>query len=358
MWRLRTSWVPLVLFGLLAIAPLVLPAFRLNLLGKYLCFALVAMGLNLAWGFTGMLSLGQGVFFGLGAYAMGMYLKLEASGAELPDFMFWSGLEDLPAFWRPFSSGGFAVLAAVMVPAAVAGVLGLLLFRRRIRGVYFAIITQALALIFATLLVGQQPYTGGTNGLTNLKTIFGRPIGDAGTQLVLYFATLGSVVGGYLLLRWLTGSRFGRLLVAVREGENRVRFLGYDPARVKVIAFSISAALAGLGGALFVPQVGIISPTQVGVVPSIEMVVWVTVGGRGALLGGVLGAVVVNAAKTSISEALPSAWLYLMGGLFIASVTVFPRGLVGVGRSVAAWVAGLRKVEEPVAAPRREEVAA
>lgn len=349
MSRLRGHLVPLACLAVLAAAPAVLPDFRLGLLGKFLCFALVALGIDLAWGYTGMLALGQGVFFGLGAYAMGMFLKLEATGGKLPDFMLWTGRQTLPAFWRPFRHAAFALPAVMILPAIVAGALGYLVFRRRIRGVYFALITQALALIMATLLIGQQPVTGGTNGITNLRTIFGAPLASPATQRGLYLLTLGFVALSYALLRWLTSSRYGRLMEAVRDAENRVRFLGYDPVRVKVVVFAVSAALAGLGGALFVPQVGIISPALVGVVPSIEMVVWVAVGGRGTLLGAIVGAVLVNAAKTSFSESFPSAWLYFMGALFVGSVVAFPKGIVGSLRAV------LRR--QPVTSPDAAEFA-
>lgn len=331
---MRRPRVPeILLLAALLAAPLVLSGFRLSLLGKFLALAIVAIGIDLAWGYTGMLTLGQGVFFGLGAYAMAMFLKLEASGAELPDFMLWSGVRALPAFWAPFRHAAIALPAAVLLPAAVAALLGFLLFRRRIRGVYFAIITQALALILAIVLVGQQPVTGGTNGITNLLTIFGQPLGAPETQRALYFVTVACLALAYAGVRWLTRSRFGRLLLAVRDGENRVRFLGYDPVRVKVLVFAVAAGLGGLGGALFVPQVGIISPAMVGVVPSIEMVVWVAVGGRGTLLGAPIGALLVNGAKTLFSEWYPSGWLYVMGALFVGSVVLFPKGIVGTLRS-------------------------
>ncbi|CAM3577355.1 urea ABC transporter permease subunit UrtC [Hydrogenibacillus schlegelii] len=330
------GWLPFAgaALLLLVVAPLVLSDFRLNLLGKFLCFAILALGLDLVWGYTGMLSLGQGVFFGLGGYAMAMYLKLEASQGELPDFMSWSGLSALPWFWKPFAHAWFAIPMAILIPGALAGAVGYLLTRSRIRGAYFSLITQALALIFTILFIGQQPYTGGTNGITNLTTLFGFSLGDPRTQKVLYLITAVTLGVTYLLLRRVTASRFGRLLIAIRDGENRVRFCGYNPVAVKALAFAVGGALAGLAGALFVPQVGIISPAMMGVVPSIEMVVWVALGGRGTLTGAVLGALLVNLAKTYLSESFPGAWTFGLGLLFVLVVVYLPDGLVGLVRRV------------------------
>jgi urea transport system permease protein len=333
-WADASPWLVrlLLLAGLLA-APLVVPDFRLNLLGKFVTFAIAALALDLIWGYSGMLSLGQGVFFGLGGYAMAMYLKLEASGGRLPDFMSWSGLNDLPWFWQPFRAAWFALPMTVLLPMSLAAILGAMIFRSRITGVYFSIITQALALIMGILFIGQQPYTGGTNGITNLTTLFGLPLKDANVQRGLYLASVSALALVYGLCYWLTNGRFGRLLVALRDDEHRVRFSGYDPARIKVIVFGLSAGLTGLAGALFVPQVGIISPAAMGIVPSIEMVIWVAVGGRGTLIGAVLGALIVNAAKSGLSESFPDIWQYFLGALFIGAVLLFPDGLVGFVRS-------------------------
>jgi urea ABC transporter, permease protein UrtC len=314
----------------LVVAPLALDPFRLNLLAKYLCYAIVALGIGLAWGRGGMLTLGQGVFFGIGGYSMGMYLKLNDAGGDLPDFMVWSGVETLPALWEPFRSPVFAIAAAVLGPMLVAAVLGTLVFRQRVRGAYFAILTQALAAALVILLVGQQGLTGGTNGLTNFFELFGQDLAAESTQRGLYFA-VAIVLGVLFLLAWqLSRSRFGRLLVAVRDGEDRVRFLGYDPATVKTITFAVSAGMAGIAGALFVPVVGIISPALLGVVPSLELVVAVAVGGRYALGGAVLGAVVMNYAKTAFSEEWAGGWLYLQGALFILVMTLAPGGIAGL----------------------------
>lgn len=329
MSRLR-PWAPALGALLLFAAPLALSDFRLALLAKFLCFAIVAVGLDLAWGYGGMLSLGQGLFFGLGGYAMAMHLKLEASGELLPDFMSWSGVSALPGWWAPFRHAWFAIPMAVLFPAALAAGLGWLVFRSRVRGAYFAILTQALAAIFVILLVSQQGYTGGTNGLTNLSTFMGRDLNAPGTQRLVYLITAAALMGVYLLARALVRSRYGSLLEAVRDAEDRVRFLGYNPTRVKVIAFSVSAAFAGLAGALFVPSVGIVAPGMLGIVPSIEMAIWVAIGGRGTLIGAVAGAIVFSAAKTVFSESLPSAWLYLQGGLLVLVIVAAPRGLAGL----------------------------
>ncbi|MET8865300.1 urea ABC transporter permease subunit UrtC [Nonomuraea sp. NPDC004580] len=312
-------------------APLLLEPFRLGLLAKYLCYAIVALGIGLAWGQGGMLTLGQGVFFGLGGYSMAMYLKLnEAGPGGLPDFMVWSGVEELPALWAPFANPVFAVAMAILGPVALAVLLGTLVFRQRVRGAYFAILTQALAAAMVILLVGQQGLTGGTNGMTNFFELFGQDLADDSTQRGLYLVVAGVLGVLYLATRHLVNSRYGRLLVAVRDGEDRVRFLGYDPALVKTVTFALSAGMAGLAGALFVPVVGIISPALLGVVPSLELVVAVAVGGRHALAGAVLGAVVMGYAKTAFSEQFADGWLYLQGALFILVMTLAPRGIVGL----------------------------
>ncbi|MCY4365810.1 MAG: urea ABC transporter permease subunit UrtC [Chloroflexi bacterium] len=330
---LASVWLaPVLVLAALLVAPLLLSDFRVALLGKFLTFAILAMSLNLIWGYAGMLSLGHGVFFGLGGYAMAMFLKLESANGKLPDFMFWSGLTELPFFWAPFEYAWFAIPMTFIVPAAIAGGLGYLVFRSRITGVYFALITQALALIVSILFIGQQPYTGGTNGITNYTTIFGFAINSPATQVVLYYATLATLALTYLLCAWLIASRFGRLLVAMRDDENRVRFSGYNPAALKTIVFALSAGIAGIAGALFTPQVGIISPTMMGIVPSIEVAIWVAVGGRGVLLGAIVGAILVNGAKSGLSESFPAIWQYFLGLLFIGAVLVFPSGIMGLLR--------------------------
>jgi urea transport system permease protein len=317
---------------LLFLAPALLSEFRLDLLAKFVCFAIIAIGVDIAWGYGGMLVLGQGVFFGLGGYAIAMHLKLveaKEQGLAVPDFMSWSGVETLPAIWAPFQHAWFALAACLLVPMIFAWLLGTLVFKRRVRGAYFAILTQALAAAFVILLVGQQGLTGGTNGLTNITSFFGINLLEEGSTTTLYLmavVTLGIV---YLIARQLVMSRYGRLLIAVRDGEDRVRFLGYDPARVKTIAFTFSAGAAGIAGALFVPIVGIISPAMLGIVPSIEMVIWVALGGRATLYGAVIGALVVNYGKSAFSERYPEVWTYFMGLLFIVVIAFLPSGLAG-----------------------------
>lgn len=330
---------PLAL-GLLALllAPVFLSDFRLSLLAKFLTYAIVALAIDLVWGYAGMLSLGHGVFFGLGGYAFAMYLKQEASRGALPDFMSWSGLTELPVFWAPFANAWFAIPMTMIIPAAVAGLVGYMVFNSRITGVYFSIITQALALIVSILFIGQQPYTGGTNGITNFQTIFGRALILDDVRLTLYYVTVAVLVLSFLLSRWLISSRFGWLLVALRDDENRVRFIGYNPAHIKTAILMFSAALSGVAGALFATQVGIISPALIGIVPSIEMVVWVAVGGRGTLVGPIVGAILVSAAKSSLSEGSPDYWSYYFGALFIGSVLVFPQGIVGGARQLSSFV--------------------
>jgi urea transport system permease protein len=334
--------------ALLALAPAVLSDFRLSLLAKFLAFAIVALSLDLVWGYGGILSLGHGVFFGLGAYAMAMYLKLEAAGDRLPDFMAWSGLSDLPWFWMPFSSPVFAIAMAIVVPLLLAALLGFLSFRSGIQGVYFSIVTQALALILSILLIGQQPFSGGTNGLTNFSTALGFPLIEQRVQVGLYYVALAGLAAAYLICRAITQSRFGLLLVALRDDPRRLRACGYNPVTVGMIAFAISAGLAGLAGAIFAPLVGIVSPAAVGVVPSIEMVIWVAIGGRGTLIGAILGALLVNAARSGLSESFPAIWQYFQGALFIGTVVLFKDGLVGFVRS------GVDRLQRRLCSPRDE----
>ncbi|NYI03657.1 urea ABC transporter permease subunit UrtC [Allostreptomyces psammosilenae] len=317
---------------LFAVAPLALTDFRLSLLARYLCYAMVAVGIGLAWGRGGLLTLGQGVFFGLGGYAMAMHLKLADAGpGNLPDFMVLYGqMDELPLWWRPFANPVFALAATVLLPMAVAAVLGTLVFRRRVRGAYFAILSQALAAALAILLIGQQATTGGTNGLTDIQGFFGYDLDDPINQRMVYFIIAGCLLALLALVRQLMYSRYGELLVAVRDAEERVRFLGYDPANVKLVAYVVAAGMAGLAGALFVPAVGIISPALIGIVPSIGFVIGVAVGGRATLLGPVLGAIAVSWAQTSLSEEFPAAWTYFQGLLFVLVVAFLPGGLASL----------------------------
>ncbi len=309
--------------------------FSLNLFGKFFAFAILAIGIDLIWGYTGVLSLGHGVFFGLGAYAIGMHLMLGIGaegvyGTALPDFMVWNQVTELPWFWKPFSSLGFSLAAVVLVPMLFAALFGFLAFRSRIRGVYFAIITQALALVAWLVFNRNETNLGGTNGLTDFKHILGYPLHDPATQRGLYFLTVFFLGVAYVLCRWITQSRAGRVLVAIRDCEQRVLFSGYSPANYKLFVFVISAGLAGIAGALYVPQVGIITPNQMGVLPSIEMAIWVAVGGRGTLTGAIVGAVGVNWLRSFLTNHFPELWPFFLGGLFIAVVMFFPKGCVGV----------------------------
>lgn len=325
-----TTVLAIAIFLILALLPLFVSQFRVNLFGKYMCFALVALGIDMIWGYTGILSLGHGVYFGIGAYCMAMHLKLEASGDSLPDFMTWSGVTELPAFWEPFKSGVFTIIMIFLVPAALAAVIGSLTFLNRIRGVYFSILSQALAYALATFLIGRQEYFGGSNGINNFTTVFGFSRSSKTVQYVLYFITFAFLVGAFLLCKWLVGKRFGRVCLAVRDAENRARFTGYSPAAYKVFVYCLSAVLAGVAGALYVPQVGIISPTDIGISPSTEMVVWTAVGGKGTLIGAILGAVVVNLFKSIISESFPSVWQFFLGLLCVGVILFLPGGLVSL----------------------------
>ncbi|MGH7253276.1 MAG: urea ABC transporter permease subunit UrtC, partial [Nitrospiraceae bacterium] len=349
-----TFW--LIGFFLLVIMPLlnVLPGpdswlhvsdFALNRFGKYLAFAILALGLDLIWGYTGILSLGHGVFFGLGAYAVGMHLMLTIGtesvyGSALPDFMVWNQVKELPFFWKPFYSFWFAISAAILLPTLFAAIFGFLAFRSRIKGVYFAIITQALALSAWLVFNRNETNLGGTNGLTDFKQVLGFRLSDPGTQRALYVLTVLALSGAYLLCRWITRSRTGKVLVAIRDSEQRVLFSGYSPGNYKLFVFVVSAALAGLAGALYVPQVGIITPAQIGVLPSLEMVIWVAVGGRGTLIGAVLGAVGVNWARSILTSSFPDLWPFFLGGLFVVVVLLFPEGCVGLFRKLGrrAWL--------------------
>jgi urea transport system permease protein len=337
------------------VAPFFLSAYDLSLLGRFLALGLTAMGLAILWGQGGVLSLGQGVFFGLGGYAIAMHLKLVAlyGGDTMPDFMVWTGVQALPWWWAVFKNPFVALVAVIVLPALVGAFFAWLIFRRRIGGVYFALITQALALAFATLLISQQAYTGGFNGLTDYKTLLGFDVTSAGFARGLYWITLVVVVLAPVAGKLLLDSRFGKLLRATRDGANRVRFMGYDPAPYKVIAFTVAAIMAGLSGALFTLHSGVISPALVGVVPSIEMVIWAAIGGRTSLIGALAGALLVNFAKDKISTVLPEFWLYALGGLFIVAVTVMPKGLAGMfpERKAAA------KAPPPEAAPEPEPLA-
>lgn len=337
--RYQLASVALLVVLLTLVLPLTLDIFRLNLVGKYLTYAFVAIGLVMVWGYGGVLSLGQGVFFGLGGYAMAMFLKLEASDPVstaiqstpgIPDFMDWNQITALPLLWVPFKSLSFALLAVIAVPTLLAFIISFAMFKRRVGGVYFAIITQAVALILTVLIIGQQGYTGGVNGMTDLKTLLGWDTRTDSAKYILYYVCVALLTGAMLLCRWVQTSKLGTLLLAMRDKEDRVRFSGYDVADFKIFTFCLAAALSGIGGALFSLQVGFMSPSFVGIVPSIEMVIFAAVGGRMSLVGAVYGTLLVNAGKTYFSETFPEMWLFLMAALFIGVTMAFPMGLAGV----------------------------
>lgn len=319
--------------------PALLEPFRLNLFGKYLTYAFVAIGLVLCWGVGGILSLGQGVFFGLGGYCMAMFLKLEASSPEntaiqstpgIPDFMDWNQITALPWWWEPFNSLAFTLVAVIVVPVVFSFIIGVAMFRRRVGGVYFAIITQAIAAILTILIIGQQGFTGGVNGITDLRTLNGWDIRTDEAKTLLYFVNGGLLFAVLLIAQFVRKSKLGRLLIAMRDQEDRVRFSGYDVANFKIFIFCLGGAFAAIGGAMFTLQVGFMSPSFVGIVPSIEMVIYAAVGGRLSILGAVYGTLLVNYAKTSFSESFPELWLFGLGALFIAVVMAFPNGLAGL----------------------------
>jgi urea transport system permease protein len=368
-WGLLVAAVALVvvlpaLNSLPPASPLRVSDFTLNLFGKFLAYAILALGIDLIWGYTGVLSLGHGVFFGLGAYAMGMHLMLEIGtrsvyGNVLPDFMVWNQVTELPLFWRPFYSIPFTLVAVLAVPAIFGYVFGYLTFRSRIRGVYFSIITQALALSTWLLFNRNAMNLGGTNGLSGFKSVFGFTLNSAATQRGLYVVTALCLCGAYLLCRRITRSPAGRVLIAIRDSESRVLFSGYSPAAFKLFVFVVSAVLAGVAGALYVPQVGIITPAKIGVLPSIEMIIWVAVGGRGTLLGPVVGAIGVNWLQSVLTTNYPDLWLLVLGGLFVAVVLFIPDGVVGTAQKLIARLrrpagAGVRQTGRPDEGQRPE----
>jgi urea transport system permease protein len=358
LWALRTklpreslAFVITALL-LLVVFPISLSGFRLGMVSKYLTYAFPAVALVVCWGKGGILSLGQGVFFGLGGYCMAMFLKLEASDPQstsiqstpgIPDFMDWNQLTELPFYWVPFQSLAFTIFAVMAVPGLLALGIGLAMFKRRVGGVYFAIITQAIASVLTILIIGQQGYTGGVNGITDLKTLGGWDIRTDSAKIVLYYVNAGLLLAVVVLSTWVLRSKLGRLLMAMREKEERVRFTGYDVAGLKIFAFVFAAVISALGGAMFALVVGFMSPSFVGIVASIEMVIAAAVGGRHSLLGAIYGSLLVNYGKTFFSESFPELWLFLLGGLFILVVMAFPNGLAGL--NLQRWL-NARKLQQ------------
>ena len=337
------------------------PTYVVSLMGKYLTFALLALSVDLIWGYAGVLSLGHGAFFALGGYAMGMYMMRQIGdrgvygNPELPDFMVFLDWKDLPWYWQGFDWFPFAMVMALVVPGALALVFGWFAFRSRVTGVYLSIITQAMTFALMLAFFRNDMGFGGNNGLTDFKDLLGFNLQADGTRVALFCASAAAVALGYLLGRFVVCSRAGRVLVAVRDAETRVRFLGYRVEHYKLFVFVLSAMLAGLAGALYVPQVGIINPSEFAPAASIEIVVWVAVGGRGSLYGAVLGAILVNYAKTVFTGALPEMWLFVLGALFIAVTLFLPKGLVGTvpvfKRAGVRWRRRPGRARSPDSAP-------
>ena len=321
------------------------PTYLVSLFGKYLCYALLALSVDLVWGFCGILSLGHGAFFALGGYAMGMHLMRQIGSRGvyghpvLPDFMVFLNWKELPWYWHGFDHFAFAALMAVLVPGLLAFLFGWFAFRSRVTGVYLSIITQAMTFALMLAFFRNNMGFGGNNGLTDFKDLLGFNLQADGTRAALFAASALVLAGGYVLCRLVVNSRFGKVLIAIRDAESRARFLGYRVESYKLVVFTLSAVMAGVAGALYVPQVGIINPSEFSPANSIEIVIWVAVGGRGSLHGAVLGAVLVNYLKSYFTGALPDAWLFVLGGLFIAVTLFLPKGIVG---TVPALGAGRR----------------
>lgn len=325
---------------------------NLNLLGRYFCFALAALGIDIIWGYTGILSLCQALFFCLGGYCIGMHMLLKTGtqsvyGSALPDFMVWNQVKTLPIFWEPFRHFPIALALALAVPVLFALLFGFFAFRSRIKGVYLSIITQALALAMWLIFLRNETMLGGTNGLTDFKTLLGMELAHPGVKRGLYVLTAVALISAYFAARYLVSSKAGKVLVAIRDSEHRLRFTGFPVTRYKLFAFCAAALLAAIGGILYVPQTGIITPGRMDVKSSLEMIVWVAVGGRGTLGGPILGAIGTSLAYTWLTSKFPGTWLYFLGFLFITVVLFFPQGAVGA----------LSKLRFPRAVPKRSPVA-
>ena len=316
--------------------------FTINLYGKYLCYAMLAISVDLLWGYTGLLSLGQALFFALGGYMMGMYLmrmigNLGQYHQPIPDFLVFLGWSSLPAFWKPFDSLPFALLMAVLLPGLLAGLFGYLAFRSRIRGVYFSILTQALTYAACLLFFRNSLLLGGNNGFTDFKFILGHDLRNPVTQRWLFFASGITLLLVFLLCKWLTKTKFGKVQRAIRDSENRVMFSGYSTANFKLFIFVLAAVIASLAGVLYVPQVGIINPSEMAPEKSLEAVVWVAVGGRGTLAGPIIGAFAVNAMKSWATRAYPDLWLLLLGTMFILVTIFMPKGIAGLPEQIRTF---------------------
>lgn len=344
-------------------SPFYVPTYLVSLMGKYVCFALLALSVDLIWGFAGILSLGHGAFFALGGYSMGMYLMRQIGdrgvygNPVLPDFMVFLNWTELPWYWYGFDMFPFAMLMVMLVPGVLAFVFGWFAFRSRVTGVYLSIITQAMTYALLLAFFRNDMGFGGNNGLTDFKDILGFDLQATGTRLGLFVASLIALGLGYLISCFITQSKLGRVLVAIRDAESRTRFSGYQVEYYKLFVFVVSAVLAGIAGALYVPQVGIINPSEFSPANSIEVVIWVAVGGRGTLWGAVLGAFIVNWGKSYFTGSFPEAWLYMLGGLFVFTTLFLPKGIVGTS---ATWIENLKnmrregpKLGKPI--PAKEE---
>jgi len=327
--------VPILHLATPASSPVHVPTYLVALFGKYLCYALLAVALNLVWGYCGILSLGHGAFFALGGYAMGMYLMRQIgtrgvyANPILPDFMVFLNWKELPWFWYGFDSFTYAAIMVVLVPGLLALVFGWFAFRSRVTGVYLSIITQALTYALLLAFFRNDMGFGGNNGLTDFKDILGYDVQSDATRSALFAASAIALALAVLITSAIVRSKYGKVLIAVRDAESRTRFLGYRVEHVKLFAFVVSACMAGVAGALYVPQVGIINPSEFAPANSIEVVIWTAVGGRATLLGPILGAIVVNFGKSVFTAAFPNAWLFVLGGLFIAVTLFLPKGIVG-----------------------------
>jgi urea transport system permease protein len=341
--------VPLLNRWIAPDSPFAVPDYLVPLFGKYLCYAILAISLDLVWGYAGILSLGHGAFFALGGYCMGMYLMRQIGtrgvyqNPVLPDFMVFLQYKHLPWFWWGFNHFAYAAAMVMMVPGILAFVFGWLAFRSRVTGVYLSIITQAMTFALLLAFFRNDMGFGGNNGLTDFKDIVGLDLHLPSTRLCLYIATVAALGLSYLVCRFIVTSKLGRVLLALRDAASRVRFLGYSVTNAKLFVFTVSAVIAGVAGALYVPQVGIINPSEFSPGNSIEIAIWVSVGGRATLVGGILGAVLVNFAKSWLTGAAPEVWLFFLGGLFVVTTLVFPRGIVGLFRPIRWW--------RPAAAP-------
>jgi len=327
--------VPVLNLGMPADSFLHLPDYWVALIGKIMCYAILALAMDMVWGYTGILSLGHGIFFALGGYALGMYLMREIGHdgvyhSDLPDFMVFLDWKAYPWYWKGTGNFLYAMVLVLLAPAALALFFGFFAFRSRIKGVYFSIITQALTVALMLLFFRNETGFGGNNGFTDFKRILGHPIATPGTRMILFTVTALTMLGMLLVLRYVVTSKFGRILMAIRDAESRLMFTGYNPLLYKLAIWTFSAMIAGLAGALYVPQVGIINPGEMAPGNSIEIAIWTAVGGRGTLIGALIGAFIVNGAKSWFTQAFPDYWLYFLGALFVLTTLFLPKGVMGL----------------------------